>query len=116
MIGCVTDVLENIEDCRVTVSKVLEKMSKLTNSTPPSSSLIQTLMYKIGKIENDMELCSNCLSEQFCGNDMGNQPQQTPEPSHYPDQYDWLRFKFVTKKKGAHGPSRSDCLRYYQKT
>ena len=115
MIGCVTDVLEVIEDCRGTVLQVLEKVSKLTNANPPSSSF-QTLMYKIGKIEKDLELSSNCLKEHFSNNDVDNQPPRTPEPSNYPDDYDWLRFKFITQRKGAYGPSRVDCLRYYKKT
>ena len=115
MIGCVTDVLENIEDCRATVSKVLEKISKLTTANPPSSFLIQTLMNEIGKIEKDMELYSNCLKDKFSNDDICTQPSRTPEPSHYSDQYDWLRFQFITKKKGAYGPSRGDCLRYYSK-
>ena len=116
MIGCVTNVLEVIKDCKGTVSQVLEKISKLTNANQLSSSLIETLMYNIRKIENDLEFSSHCLKEQFSNNDVDTQPPRTPEPSIYPDEYDWQRFKFITQRKGAYGPSRGDCLRYYEKT
>ena len=115
MVGCVTDVLENIEECQNTLSKVSEKMSKLTNEKPPSSSLVKTLKNQFVKIEKDLEVCSGCLHEQFFDDDSNSQPPPTPEASHYSDEYDWNRFKLITQKKGAHGPSKGDCLRYYKK-
>ena len=35
-----------------------------------------------------------------------------PSPVEYPD---WNEFEFCTKRKGAHGPSKNDCLRYCSK-
>ena len=31
------------------------------------------------------------------------------------DFADWDEFEFCTKKKGAHGPSKNECLEYYSK-
>ena len=27
----------------------------------------------------------------------------------------WTGFKFITKKKGAYGPTKEECLEYYEK-
>ena len=33
-----------------------------------------------------------------------------PSPVEFPD---WNEFEFCTKKKGAHGPLKKECLEYY---
>ena len=40
------------------------------------------------------------------------EPFIVPEFKKYPK---WNEFKFITRKKGAYGPSKMECLEYYSK-
>ena len=38
------------------------------------------------------------------------EPGLVPESKNYPE---WHEFEFITRKKGADGPSKTECLEYY---
>ena len=38
------------------------------------------------------------------------EPGLVPESKNYPE---WNEFEFITRKKGAYGPSKTKCLEYY---
>ena len=40
----------------------------------------------------------------------GNDQIVQLESKNYPD---WKKFEFITRKKGAYGPSKAECLQYY---
>ena len=42
-------------------------------------------------------------------------PKKNSKRQNFERQYgsDWNEFEFCTKKKGAHGPTKRECLEYY---
>ena len=49
------------------------------------------------------------------GDEYKTSPKKNSERQNSERQfgYDWNEFEFCTKKKGAHGPTKRECLEYY---
>ena len=62
---------------------------------------------KIPNLEKDKSNTEKIAEEAL---NAGNDEIVEMEFKNYPD---WKKFEFITRKKGAHGPSKEECLQYY---
>jgi len=108
---CFKNVLEmNLRPCQDKLQKMKAIISKMSENEDERASLTQGILM----IEQDFEYGLNCLEKQLCDKETDQRFESKPSPSFYSEYDDWKEFKFITMKKGAYGPSKAECLRYYQ--
>ena len=71
------------------------------------------------KLREELSLMKKKMSDLKKANKIvENKSVRQPDPVSRPflaEFPDWNEFKFCTEKKGAYGPSKNECLKYYSK-
>ena len=92
--------------------KLREKLSNQLNTQRCKDAEIFELNEKLESLNFQLEQAKTHLR---------NKPRKTPSVlprnvSVYKKFPNWNSFEFVTKRKGAKGPSKSECISYYSET
>ena len=91
------------------IKELREKLSNHLNNQRVKDEEILELNEKLASLNFQLEQAKTHLR---------NKPRKTPSPmprnvSVYKEFPNWTSFEFVTKRIGAKGPSKTECISYY---